>query len=413
MAIEYPDVIGEYITAPKRAELNGLQFAGTFEPDKIKAWETTSLVLFLQNVMDGPLEVEIKVNLPQSGFFRGQPVLVTKETEIMLNMDRAEVGRLVIPMTTADKVVPGKHSVEVEFRVQHDKNVQRVRKQKQTSLLKTPLLDDLVGLDLVGVLGTNYSTQNAKKTSFELTVSKEPAEGEEKSDLKYSYNKIWTVELAENQRQARADVNEARVTILDDLKIEPVFVTLYSESQERFADAGCPLRIGEALALGKLLTYTVHFFLGQGPLQDGLLVPIWERALVNKFPTADTLNVIRHVGYRHIVRLAAALSFGLVAETTGKHLWPQEDRQALPSFIADSLEDGSTLMPDFLYLPLMMGGVKIAGKVRLPDENQRQTLQLIQKARQARPEVFADDEMAMADKVYDQLLNQALSQMKK
>jgi hypothetical protein len=69
-------------------------------------------------------------------------------------------------------------------------------------------------------------------------------------------------------------------------------------------------------------------------------------------------------------------------------------------------------MPDFLYLPLMMGGVKVAGKVRLPDENQRQTLQLIRQARQARPEVFTDDEMAVADKVYDQLLNQALSQVK-
>jgi hypothetical protein len=97
----------------------------------------------------------------------------------------------------------------------------------------------------------------------------------------------------------------------------------------------------------------------------------------------------------------------MVAESLGKHFWSQQERRALVTFIADSLEDGSALPPEFLYLPLMLGGIKVANKVRLPDEDQRQTLQLIHKARQARSAVFADEEMATAGRVFKQLIDQA------
>jgi len=83
----------------------------------------------------------------------------------------------------------------------------------------------------------------------------------------------------------------------------------------------------------------------------------------------------------------------------------------LGDFIASALEEGSTMPADFLYLPLMLGALKIATKVRLPDEDVTHTLQLIQAARQARPEVLVDEDMANADKLFDVMLGQAINEV--
>jgi len=209
-------------------------------------------------------------------------------------------------------------------------------------------------------------------------------------------------------QKARSQVNEVRAQIVDDLKVEPLFTALYAETTERFADVGLPLRVGEAIALGKLFTYTVHFFLGQSGLQEGLLYPIWERAIANEYATANTMDVIKYAGYKHIVRLAAALSFGLIAQTAGKHLWPLAERQEVNNFIATALDEGQSIPPDFLYVPLMIGALKVVTKVNLPNEDIQHTVRLIQKARQERTGILVDADMANANKLFEHLLQQTL-----
>ncbi|MNC95653.1 hypothetical protein D3C83_128280 [compost metagenome] len=54
-----------------------------------------------------------------------------------------------------------------------------------------------------------------------------------------------------------------------------------------------------------------------------------------------------------------------------------------------------------------MAGSQISSKVRLEGEDPAQTLALIKKARAARKELFADEDMAQANKIYNQILNKA------
>lgn len=412
MALSYPDIIGEYVTATQRFEVNGLQYTGIFEPPAIATGATTQLHVYMQNVIDVPLKVMVKVGLPQAGFLRGQPMLTTSETEIELELEEAEAGRLTIPLTTTDKVAEGRHAVGLEFKVQHERGASRIRNPRAKQV-QIPMLTNWVGLGLVGVLGASYQVQNGKKASFDVTLMKGSGEAQEAQNLQPNYQQVWNLELAELLHKAQAEVNTGRIKIVDELEVEPVFVALYAESIERFADTGLPLRIGEAIAIGKLLTYTTHFFLGQGALQDALLCPIWERALVNEYATDNALDVIRYIGYKHIVRLAAALSFGIMAETTGKHLWPERERQEVTSYIANALDEGSSLLADFLYVPLMIGALRVITKVRLPDEDIYHTLQLIEKAWQARPDVLIDDDMTGANKLFNHLLQQTMARMKK
>ena len=104
-----------------------------------------------------------------------------------------------------------------------------------------------------------------------------------------------------------------------------------------------------------------------------------------------------------------ALSFGLINQVSkGKQTWPPEERRGLIDFISESLGQGEALEDDFLYLPLMFGGLSVASQVKLPGEDSKQSLQLLAQARQARPNLFTDPVMADVDKLYTALLKKAV-----
>jgi hypothetical protein len=80
------------------------------------------------------------------------------------------------------------------------------------------------------------------------------------------------------------------------------------------------------------------------------------------------------------------------------------ERQAVASYIADSIEDGQELEEDFLYLPLMIAGIQIFDKFKLDGENVNETLALMKAASEARPDLFAAEEMAQANKILQLVL---------
>jgi len=409
MATDYPDILGEYIDAPKRFEIDGLQYVGAFEPNQINIGETTNLQLYLQNTLNAPLTIQIRSIIPQTGRIRTRPLLSLGSTQIELTMDKAEVGKLNIPVTTAKDVVSGNHQLGVEIKVRHSKSAATVRRPKPKDPLSDLPIEYRSGLNLVKIVGTSYSLQSGKKARFPLTVSKMQGDVESTpQSLEYNYQKLWDVDMVKAQQGAQIEINKMRPKIIDELKIEPLFVALYVENKQRFVDVGLPLHPGEAIALAKLLTYTAHYFLRRGELQDGLLCPIWERALVNEFSTANTMELIKVVGYKHILRLSIAFSFGMVAKAYGKQPWSEEERRGVLDYLVDTLDEGSLLEVDILYIPLMMGALNVIRKVRLPDEDLKHTLQLIKTARNARQDLFIDEEMKEAGDIYVMLLKKAM-----
>ena len=135
---------------------------------------------------------------------------------------------------------------------------------------------------------------------------------------------------------------------------------------------------------------------------------MWERALDANVDTTDALQVIRTVGYYHLLRLSIAMSFGLIARVIGRQIWTPEERQAVSDHVSDSIETGQALDVEFLYVPLLTAGTVITNKLTLEGEDPRHTLALMKKAYEARPELFLDDEMAEASRIYHQILTKAI-----
>ncbi|UCC86897.1 MAG: hypothetical protein JSV81_18890 [Anaerolineales bacterium] len=408
MEVDYPDIISEYLVATERYESDGVQIAPYLEPAKVAMGETANLVLFLQNAVDAPVELTIEPVLPQSGRLRGSPMLAVGEPKWQVALEPAQVGVLFVPITTTPQAKEGQHPIHLNISGKMKAHATRIRYGESKGRFRSNLIDDVVGLNLVRVVGVPYKAVTTRKISMSLTVQGEAAPPDQTPDLATRFDVLWNREEIDRQYEALQEVSQRRAIIIDQLQTEPLYVGLFGEGHKRFADAGLPLRVGEAVALGKILTYTVRHFLANSDLQDGLLVPMWDLAKKYEIPTGDPLWVLRNVGFQHLLRLSVALSFGLVHKALGRQPWTLEERRAVISLVADTVEAAELLPPEFLYIPLMMAAAYISDQIILDGEDSKHSLRLLQKAKSARADVFGEPDLDEANLIFDRLLNAAL-----
>ncbi len=409
MAVSLPDVIGEYVASSERYQTDGVQYAGYFEPAQIAPEEVANLFLFVQNTLNVPQTLVLKFALPTTkGLFNKQPMFQVAQPAVQVKLEAAEAGLLTLPVTTTGHVEAGEHEVTVLLQATAKSKGQRVRPAKSESKLSQSLIDSPVGLNLVSTLGASFVEKQVKKAGFLLTVEGDPRPPERAPRLQHEYEVLWQQKDMEVFNKAIQEINAREIKLKNELTLDALYVNLYAESVARFADSSLPLRIGEAIMLAKILTYSCQYFLSHPNRRNGLLVPIWERALTIDTDTTHTLDMIRSLGYYHLLKLAVMISFNLVSQAVGRHFWSLAERQAVAHHIAETLEAGNPVDVEFLYLPLLMGGTSIASKLKFEGEDPAHSLALMRKAREARLDLFTDPDMVQAGKVYDHILKKAL-----
>jgi hypothetical protein len=405
MALSFPDVIGEYIVAPERFATNGVQFAGYFDPDVAAPGQVSNLFLFLQNNLSVPVDIDIETSLPKAGglFGGGGVALEVEETSFSLKLGRAEAGLLTLPVKVTEQAKSKSYKLSLQLKVNSQEGGERIRPEKYQSNLKSDLIDNPVGLNLVGALGATFTEKQVKKSDFTLTITNDDVEITD-TPLKYSYQTIFGDKDAEIFNRASQEIELRRVKLHKEITPEALYTTIFGANTVKFADAGIALRIGEAIMLAKILTYTCQHFLDSPERYNGLLLPMWERAFEADYDTTDALDVISKVGYYHLLKLSVAVSFNLVSKAVKKQLWTLEERQGVTGFIADNIETGQPLDADFLYLPLLMAGIHISNQIVMEDEDVHHSLMLMKIAHEARTELFTDPDMAQAKQVFNTIL---------
>ncbi|MCS7261290.1 MAG: hypothetical protein NZ765_10995 [Anaerolineae bacterium] len=409
MAVEYPDIICEYTEAAQRYESDGVQIVPSLEPAEIPMDGYAMLILLLQNAIDVPTEVIVKLEPPVAGRLRGTPLLEIGEPELRVRLEPAQVGALYVPVRVVASAREGQYELQLHITVKAEGAARRIRPLQKTGGFRDELLDDLVGLDLGRVLGVGYTATPTRKIALPFAIARGAEAPRTPPTSASKFEVLWRLEDFALQSKAQREVAERRVHIVDALGLEPLYAGLLVEGHERCARAGIPLRIGEAVALSKILTFTVHHFLSNDAVADGLLVPIWEIALRLGLSTDDPRWMVRKIGFGHLVRLAVALSFGLVAKVLNTQPWGLEERRGLIQEIASRLDEGEPLPIELLYIPLLAASTVIAHQISAPGENVRQSLELLKVAKQARAEVFVDPELAQSSVLIDRLLETALA----
>jgi hypothetical protein len=386
MSSEYPDVLGDLIEARQRFEVNGVHYVMALDPAVVAPGEVTRLRVWLQSCWDVPVQVVITVHLPTppSPTFS----VIQKRTEVPL--EAAEVGEVAIPIACAASVEPREYVVPVTIGAKFETRGLYIRSQENKGQLKDALLSFSTGMSLAASMGLGFEARTRPEQELTLRVEGRPLPGAS-PDLTPTYLSHWTVAELPFQGKARQQVNDQRLYLLPQLKREPLYLGFLDESRERFKDAALPLQIGEAIIFTKILTYTVEHFLKRADWQDAILVPAYTLAHRYDLETGDPIFLIVRADYARIVRLAISLSFGMLRQRLNREVWTMEEQLAVTDLVADRVERGGALPAEFLYLPLLLGGLMISHEVQMPGENLVQSLDLFAKARQQRAPDLAEN----------------------
>lgn len=397
MSSEYPDILGDLVEARNRSEINGVHYVSALQPSTLAPGETTHLRFWLQSCWDVPVEVAIAITLPA----QPKPTfsIIQKRTDVPL--EPAEVGEVAIPITCSADTPPAEYPLLVRIGAKPKERGLFVRSKENQGHLADSDLSFTTGMSLAASMGLGFKARTQPEQTVSLRVAGLPQRGPA-PNLVPTYLSHWTVEQLPIQGRARKLVNDQRLYLVPQLSRQALFVAFLEESQVRFKDAQLHLQMGEAIFLAKILTYAIEYFFTLPEGQDGILVPAYSLAYRYDLPTNDPVFLVVQADYARIARLACSLSFGLLRRRQRRDIWNLEEQMAVTDLVADRVERGGTLPAEFLYLPLLLGGLMVAGKVVLGNENLAQSLDLLAKARQQRSEALAQnpDLVALLDQLW-------------
>lgn len=400
MSSEYPDVLGDLVDARQRFEINGVHYMLALEPETVAPGETAALRVWLQNCWDVPVQVAIGLHLPA----HPSPALSLIQTRTDVPLEAAEVGEVCIPIACGAEALSGAYRLAVTLGAKFETRGLYVRSQKTGGQFDDPLLTFTTGTALATVAGLGFVARTEPEQALTLRVEGASQPNLEQ-DLCPTFLSHWTVTDLPVQGKARQHVNGQRLFMLPQLTREALFKAFLEESQARCRDAGLTLHIGEALFLAKILTHTIEYFLTTPDRQDVVLVPVYMLAYRYNLPTSDPVFLVVRADYARIARLAISLSFGLLRQRLKRDVWTLAEQRAVADLVADRVERGGALPAEFVYLPLLLGGLLVAGRVTMPGEKPAQSLALLAQARQKRSADLAENPELVA--LLDQLLQMA------
>lgn len=380
MSSEYPDVLGDLIEARQRYEVNGVHYMAALKPAIIAPGETTNLHIWLQSCWDMPAQTAITVHLPTQP---SSPTFTVIQNRTDVPLAPAEVGQVIIPVASAAEIEPGEYIVPVTIGTQFETRGLYIRSQQNEGFMGDTLLNFTTGMALSTTVGLGFVAHTLPEQELHLRVEG-PSQPGEPPDLTPTYISHWTVDDLLIQGKARQHINDQRLYLQPQLTRQAIFAAFLEESQQRFKDAALSLHIGEAVFLSKILTHTTEYFLQRPDWQDVILIPAYTLAYRYNLPTNNPVFLIVRADYARLARLAIALSFGLLRQRLKRDVWTMDEQLAVTDLVADRVERGGALPAEFLYLPLLLGGLMVASKVQMPGENLAQSLNLLQTARQQR-----------------------------
>jgi hypothetical protein len=406
MTRQYPDVMNDLTDARLRFESGSVQYLAEFGPGPVAAGDVAQLVLTLQNTVDAPLHVRTLISLPRP---RGKLRHVTeapfeiRETTVRLTLQDGEVGQLILPVRIDSGVPPGKYVFGVRVESEARPGAARARPSSHKNQLEGLRIRYPQGLGITQIASWGYEAAKRQEQDVSLEVS-EGTDQPSHADIAPQFTSVWMPQHWDVVAAAWREVNERRLHILPELTADRILVSMFRESPRWFAESGVQVHIAEALLVAKILTFTVTHLLSKVTWQDCLLVPILAYAQANDQPTGDVLWLFTRLGYTHVLELAIALSFTLVEDTVGRQAWSAAEQRAARDYIVESLNAGTPLPAEFLYLPLILGGLVVAREIVSKGEDVMQTIGLLREARAERADEFADPEWRDLDGIFGELV---------
>jgi hypothetical protein len=368
----YPDVLGSVTSGTGRFITEGLQYAVGVFPKQAFVNQPLEVVVALQNMLDAPLPVSIVLSLPTRDR-KGRPVTIdAAKRQFKLELGAGESGIVRLPLLIKPPTQAGSgFPVRIVVRTVPNKKAQAVRPPDggplPSVLAVSPFhLQVLQDIDFSDV----EATGDAHVVKFNVAAKQLPPRP---LDLQARYERLWSVEqVDEEMRLAESHIKDARYVAFD----SPHGTTYWHFLEvvgEHFAVAGLPLHPGEERAIAKMMAYTVdHVHAESNQLkrerdEDSR----WFRELCQLIAHDENMAtmprgelMVRYL-FDAVLYDAILQAFAIVQKRVKENLGDEKERVNYANRVLTWMVTGGNPDLNYIYLPLVMGGLLINKMVML------------------------------------------------
>jgi hypothetical protein len=245
--------------------------------------------------------------------------------------------------------------------------------------------------------GAQLESLNQLRVAFDVLPGRFPARSEQ---AQLRYEPLWTVsEMSEKEDQAKAMASEA-LSFSKTFTRMTVAKPLLECTKTLYGDAGMPLHPAEAVFISKALVYV---------LEDGLdLEPGFSRTegawfkrlcqlMAEDRSLIDDIDTLIDRLYTAVLQDAVLVGFKMVSHDTRADFGDGLEQADYALRLVSLLESGSGVGLEHIYVPLVMAGTMLHGRLVLPNEKQWHNLDELKEARNGR--------ISLADAAFGEVFN--------
>jgi hypothetical protein len=382
----YPDALGA-VTGGHRIMVGGLQYAVGVFPQQAFRNQPFEIIVILQNMLDKPTTIGIQLNLPIER--DGMPLIFeAAATSYQAQLGRGETGAVRIPVVALPPTPPADdYALRVTVDFPLATTTTRVRPPDggpppstlSVSPFQIQAFEDVVFFDSL----PEYPAIVDVVVALSARVLGQPP-----ASLKVTYTSLWSQrQMAREQASSRA--SEAWVLQRLDEAGSPAYQALYDATEERFADGGMPLHPGEAMAIAKMMAFITDYL----PLRNKrykVSDSRWFRSLCQtvgqnpRFREMPRGELLATLVYDQILFDAVGVGFSLVQPLVSVDIGSVDERL---QYAEDILMWLAGLRPpdlNYVYLPLVMAGMRVNRSVQVPSVQPRYLLDQVREASMGR-----------------------------
>lgn len=397
----YPDILGQL--SDQRLTIGDLvQCALGIFPAATALDRPVEALLLLQNMTNRPLSLRLTVKTPARDA-AGQPVrLVTPRPRLALTLPPVECGLVHIPLTAQAPTRPGaSYPVVIAVDATAPNRYQVVRPPAGGP---PPSLLTLSPFRLTVLRDIAFSARQAAPQQLVVTLEVMPGRlPPVDENLQPRYEALWTLSDFRQEAQDVAESCDEAQKVARALSPLLLYVPLLEHTNAVYGEAGMPLHPAEALFITRVL---MHVLQGEPDQEPGFSreESAWFKRLCRLLATdpdsARDIDRLVSLLYPAAIYDAAMVGFAVVASLTNTDFGDRAEQEEYTARLVAALEGRAPIRLEHVYVPLVLAGVALHGRMILPGEKPWQSLIQLQHARDGRIDLAG----ASLDEVFD-LLN--------
>lgn len=366
----YPDVLGT-VTGGSRIHMDQLQVALGIFPRQAYINQPFEAVIVLQSLVNQPMQVKIAVRLPTTDKKGAPAVIDTPQSQVALNLKAGEVGVLRMPIIARPPTQPGKEfpvRLAVRFRVPN--NAELIRPPAGGA---PPATLEISPFKLQVLRDVEFRAQTWNESADIITgyFDLAPHRLTQTSEMpKMRYEMLWNPDgMAQERKMAKAHIMNAR-QLADSSAYPSSFAAFLDQINARFEERGMLLHHGEAMAIAKMMAYTVD----EAPRMEQALETEetrWFTTLCQVLASdpellvsMDRNELIAQYLFYEVLYEAILMGFHVIERRVTETLGSYDERIEYANSVLAWLGGRGAGELNYIYLPLVLGGLSITRLVR-------------------------------------------------